>query len=1187
MELKRVELTGFKSFPERTVVEFDRGVTAIVGPNGSGKSNIADAVRWVLGEQSAKMLRGSKMEDVIFAGTERRKPVNFAQVTLVLDNSDRRMPVDYDEVSISRKVFRSGESEYAINDSRCRLRDVSELLMDTGVGKEGYSIIGQGQIDRLLSNKPQDRRLIFEEAVGITKFKSRKEEAESKLADEELSLNRISDILSELCARIDPLTAEAAKAEQFIALKDELKSYEVSAFLGQYKQYRDQFDKVEGDLSALGAQLYDARQREAEARSRSEQYKQEANAADEAYKSLNENHHELELSLQQKQSQKALILSRGEQFIREEERLSRQIEEAKESLHALLSTIQREEARVAQNDEKLNAKEEARRAAWDRFTESQDALAVRRTEAEAAKNALEECRTAVAALKAKGAGFGEVLALDRSQQEALAQQQSQLDASVDELRAKEEKKNQEIGEALALSDQLGGRISALNNEIQDLRAAVRERQNALAEAVETLTKTKSRLQWLSELEKDYEGFSSGVKTVMSLAKSDSRFRGVRGTVSDLIRVPAELGAAIEAALGNSVQDVVTEDLATAKGLIEYLRREQKGRVTFLPLDRVEGRANDSLRGKVLKEAGVRGFAHELIGYDRAYVGIANRLLGNVVVAEDFDSAADVAKKYGSDLRVVTLKGDLFNIGGAVTGGSTQKGGGILSRKGEAESLTKLRREQEQSVETLRREAEALTSARQEKNAELEQKAAAYDAARQRVMELKNELASFTAARQQIELQLAEARKSAGAQERAQEEHRAWMEGFDGELARLEQEETLHGDALRAAEAALEAESVRCESARAEEMNLRIEAKGLEQEILYMRRSIEREQENAGELSTRAENGLTELNASRSQHAEDVAALELLEKELETLAALIEQRAGETDEMERVQNEKRVRWEESMNAVSAVMGEISSLEKEQLRLEGQKNRAQRDLQDLQDRMWEEYELTYNAAAMLEKKELGSAAAMKRRIGELKEQIKSLGSVNVNAITELVALKERTENLTAQRDDIVKTEESLRELIEQLKTSMEKQFTEGFRKIGSLFEETFRKLFGGGHALLQLTQGESSLEAGIEIVAQPPGKKLQNMMLLSGGERALTAIALLFAIQQLNPAPFCILDEIEAALDEVNVSRFADYLNELCANTQFIVITHRKGTMEAASTMYGVTMEEKGVSKCISVRFEGEL
>ncbi len=1188
MELKKVELVGFKSFPDRVSVVFDPGVTAIVGPNGSGKSNIADAVRWVLGEQSAKMLRGSKMEDVIFAGTERRRPVNYAQVTLVLDNSDRKIPVDYDEVSISRKVFRSGESEYSVNESRCRLRDVQELLMDTGIGKEGYSIIGQGQIDRLLSNKPQDRRAIFEEAVGITKYKSRKEEAEGKLEAEELTLSRISDILNELSARLEPLTAEAEKAGVYLSLKEELKSYEVTAFLGQFKQYREQFERVEKNLNELNAQLEEARERGAKARELSEQYKQEAQEASDAYRSLNENHHELEIALQQKEAQKALISSRGEQFEREESRLSRQIAETKAALAALSETLRREEERVAAKKAKLAETEASHTESVTRLQSRGEARERLRAESAEAAGRLEEARAALAALRAKGVGFGEVLELDRTQRRAIEEQQEKLSQEAAGLSDKEEKKQQEIAEVSRAYEALGADISRLNNEIQELRTSVRERQTELSAAASALQETVSRVKWLRELEKDYEGFSGSVKAVMSLVKADpARYKTVRGTLSDLIRVPQEYGTAVEIALGNSLQNIVTDDLETAKALIETLRREQKGRATFMPLDRAEGRARFDRRAEVLKMEGVRGFADELISCDRAYTVLTSRLLGNVIVTEDFDSAAAVAARFGADLRAVTLKGDIFNIGGAVTGGSTQKGGGILSRKGELEELKKTEKEQEQAVEAIRREADRLSAERQAKNAELDEKAQAYDRDREKLMGLKNELAAFTAARAQIESQIEAARRSVEDQNRTREEHEAWMAGFADELARAEAGEQELAEAAREAEAAYVASEAEGETARTEEMNLRIEAKGLEQEILYLIRSMERERDSAEGMAAQIEAFMGELEASRRGREDDLSALSKLAAEIETLTGLIEQRGDETAEMDRTQNEKRERWEASMNEVSARVSEIAALEKEQLRLENQKTRAQKDLQDLQDRMWEEYQLTYNAALSLEKQDLGSPAAMKRRIGELKEKLRELGPVNVNAITELQALKERTETLSAQRDDIVKTEESLRELIAQLKTSMEKQFNEGFKQIGILFEESFRKLFGGGHALLQLSEGENSLEAGIEIVAQPPGKTLQNMMLLSGGERALTAISLLFAIQQLNPAPFCILDEIEAALDEANVSRFADYLTELCEKTQFIVITHRKGTMEAATAMYGVTMEEKGVSKCISVRFEGEL
>ena len=1187
MELKKVELTGFKSFPEKICVEFDRGITAIVGPNGSGKSNISDAIRWVLGEQSARTLRGSKMEDVIFAGTERRKPVNFAQVTLVLDNSDRKMAIDYDEVAISRKVFRSGESEYTINGGRCRLRDVQELLMDTGIGKDGYSIIGQGQIDQLLSSKPQDRRMIFEEAAGIVKYKSRKETAEKQLAEEENNLSRVQDILEELTSRIEPLTAQAEAARQYLTLKEELKTYEVTAFLGQYQQYRDQFAKVEGHLENLLEQLAGAKTRQEEIRLRTEAYKKEAGEARQAYKELNDLHHSLEISLQSKEGEKGRLQEQQSARERERDRLTEDLDEAKKKLHVQWETIRAEEEKIKEKEAQYKAQEEKRQEAAQALEKWHGCQQERRQSWTEAAEKAEACKQETAERRARTERFQAMLEYDRSQKETLLEKEKELETQ-QTLREEEVRRaetlRKELAEDCRKKDE---EFRQLMDRIQTLRQEIREKQQQQEKTVTALRETQSRLKWLKDLEREYEGFSSSVKSVMQMKKADPhRFAKVRGTLSDLITVPEELAVAMEIALGPAVQNIVTEDQDCARQVIDILRREQKGRATFLPMDRVSGRGEIRDRQKILALPGIRGFAHELIGYDRQYKEIISRQLGNVLVAEDFDSAAEAARQYGNTLRVVTLKGDIFNIGGSITGGSTMKAGNILGRKGEIDSLTRALAQRQRENEQAQKETEALTARRQEMNQRLEELGAAQDEAKARLRsaETREEQARF------LLKQTAEQRESSRDLHRTLEEtNREHLESLEQYAEEVRQQEEREAAAVQEAaeKQAAHEEAVREEAAaRSRELELRITCSGLTQEIEYMRRNTEKEREEADSLTARAEDCLEGIQACSDQQEQLRCRLEELAAEQEELERRIREKGEETREMEEQQNQKSRLWDESMQAAEEVLRQIGDLEKEQVRLENQKARAQKDLTDLQDRIWEDYELTYTAALTMERKDLGSPAAMKRRIGELREQIRSLGSVNVDAITELTALQERCAFLSEQRDDITRSEESLREIIGQLQTQMEKQFAEGFQKIAQLFEETFCKLFGGGRALLQLTEGEDALEAGVEIIAQPPGKKLQNMMLLSGGERTLTAISLLFAIQQLNPAPFCILDEIEAALDDVNVSRFASYLQELCGKTQFIVITHRKGTMEAAHTMYGVTMEEKGISKCISVKFENQ-
>lgn len=1185
MELKRVEMLGFKSFPEKVVIEFDKGITAIVGPNGSGKSNIADAVRWVLGEQNARQLRGSKMEDVIFAGTERRKPLNFAQVTLVLSNDDRKMPIDYDEVAISRKVFRSGESEYSINGSRCKLKNVQEILMDTGIGKEGYSIIGQGQVGRLLSDKAQDRRLIFEEAAGIVKFKSRKEEAEKKLEAEESNLNRVSDILTEQSARIEPLTAEAAKAEEYLKVKEELKTYEITAFLGQYKQFNEQYKKTEGDLANLTEQIGSVKERETGAKEKAEALKLEAEAAQEEAKNLSDSHHSLEITLGQKEGERALKDAQLAQKKTDEDASTRQLDAAKEKMHGALTIIAREQANAESLEEKLAGKEEERKAAadaWSALEASQKELRIKWDEAveaaDAARNEAENVRS-------QGARMDAALEYEKNQQENADQKVQTLTADADAALKTEAEAKKVFLDADKAFAALGDELSGLGSKISDMRERIRGEQARMGEKVEELRETQNRLKWLSDLEKEYEGFSGSVKTLMQLKAADSaRYAKVRGTLADLITVPEGLAVALEIALGASIQNIVTDDTATARSLIEYLRREQKGRATFMPMDQVNAREAVREAKQIKAMPGVLGLADELVGYKKEYKNIISRQLGNVVVTEDFDSATEVAHRYGANLRVVTLKGDIFNIGGSITGGSTMKAGNILSRKGEMDTLSGKIAAMQAETDAFQKKIDAMTAERRAMTARLDEVSVSYEDSRQAANQLKMDWNAAAIRREELENQLAAAKETLEAAARSQQEHEEWLSGYSGKLAGAEENEKRAGRMAADAQAAYEARVEEVTAARAAEMNIRIEAKGIEQELEYLRRSIEREQNDNAALAEEAEQFLTVINEARDAQAALTAEIQTLDNEMTDIRAQIETAGAQAGDMERIRKEKTRRWEQSMTAMNDIAAELSALEKEQLRLENQKSRSQKDLQDLQDRIWEDYQLTYNAALSMERTDLGSATAMKRRIGELKESIRAMGPVNVGAIAELVAVTERVELLSTQRDDILATEEKLREIIDQMKTQMEKQFSSSIKKVSALFEETFRKLFGGGHALLRLTEGDDSLEAGVEIIAQPPGKALQSMNLLSGGERALTAIALLFAIQQSSPAPFCILDEIEAALDEANVSRFANYLDNLTDDTQFIVITHRKGTMEAADTMYGVTMEEKGISKCVSVRFD---
>lgn len=1189
MELKRVEIIGFKSFPEKIQVEFGKGITAIVGPNGSGKSNISDAVRWVLGEQSAKTLRGSKMEDVIFAGTERRKPVNFAQVTLVLENHDKKMAVDFEEVAISRRVYRSGESEYTINGSRCRLRDVQEMLMDTGIGKDGYSVIGQGQIDQLLSTKPQDRRMIFEEAAGIVKYKTRKEQAEKQLAEEADNLSRVQDILEELTSRLAPLEKQAQTAKEYLALKEELKTYEIASFLGEYQEFQSQYDRVSRLLEELNEQIEGSRQAQQEAKERSEQYAQEADEARKALTALYEEHNQLRLQKESGEGDKRVLQQQAESSEKEIGSLQQRLEDVKQRMSGRIETVKKEERKLKQIEEEIAEGEVWQQAFLKRLEEKEKELAARTGAYEAVREKVQSLEQELSALRSQAERHALVLEQDLSRQEQVETQGSRLNQQIEEQKQQILEAQQKEAEAKQQAEQLAQEAEELAEKADEARQSIRAKQQQQESLILRMRELQGRAKWLQDMESDYEGFSSSVKAVMQLKKQDAkRYSVIHGTLADVIRVPGEYTLAIEIALGAAIQNIIVTDTKAAKELIEVLRTNKKGRATFLPLDSVTARSPVQNQNAIKGMRGVLGFADELIQYASLYQKIISRQLSNVVIAEDFDSASQVSRRYGNAVRVVTLKGDIFNIGGSITGGSTTaKAGGILSRKGEIERLLAELSAKREEGKALQEEVSALSEKRQAISRSLEKKQSEQQEAQQQLMQVRQALQQLSFVQQHTQQQLSEMEQdlqqlqlSKQQHEEAERQSREKLESAEGRQQSLTQE-------VEEAQHAVQVLNGQIEAEKGELSQKKITLAGLKQQQQFMQRTVEWESQEIENLAQEADQILDDSEQRRNQAEQARMQIQQIEQQQLKLEAAIEAKAGEMTQMEAQRAEKDHKRDESIKEAEETLRSFSALEKEQVRLENQAGRAKKELNDLQDQIWEEYELTYGAAKALsegkEQQDLGSQTAIKKRVSQLKEAIRQLGNVNVEAIQELMALRERCEFLTKQRDDIAQSEASLREVIEQLTEKMEAQFTKGFAAISKTFNEVFQKLFGGGQGILKLGEGENALEAGIEIIAQPPGKKLQSMMLLSGGERALTAIALLFAIHQLNPAPFCILDEIEAALDDANVGRYADYLKEMCEHTQFIIITHRKGTMEAADTMYGVTMEEKGVSKCISVKF----
>ena len=1198
MELTAIEIVGFKSFPDKIRVEFGKGVTAIVGPNGSGKSNIADAVRWVLGEQSAKTLRGSRMEDVIFAGTERRKPLGFAQVTLFLGNEDRALPIDYDQVVIRRRLYRSGESEYMINGARCRLKDVQELLMDTGIGKDGYSMIGQGQIDQLLSSKPQDRRLIFEEAAGITKYKTRREEAEKKLEDEKTQLTRVSDILTELTLHLEPLKAQVETAEKYLALKEDLKFYEVTAFIGEYDQMKAQYDTACRNLGDLNDQIKASVQQRKMAKEKSEQLEESAKEARLQLSKMNGDLSGARIALEKADGDLRLAEQSKTHQEAQQQGHNQRLAELEEQISDRLATVEKEQKQLQDLDRQIKDAEEERQKAADQLTVLEEErrqagqdLAVKSQQVQTVSEGL--TKASIEAEKCQ-----QQVSLDSQEAQHYLEDKSNLEVQQAQEQGKADQAAEQLQQQTAAYQEQDAAYAKIKEEtvrLEKEEGLARRRQESLLLQMKDAVK---RIQWMQGMEDDYEGFSAPVRLVMKLKENPSL--GIIGTVSDILTVKKEYTTALETALGMAVQNIVVEDTASAKQLIGYLREKRGGRATFLPLDSVMGRKPAASRQAVLAMPGVIGFGDDLADYQPRFRAIAERLLGNVVVVSSFDEGAAVSKKFGAYLRVVTLKGDIFNIGGSITGGSSRsQSNGILTRHQQLEEM-------KENLKALRLDGDAaasklsaitkqktdLTAEGNRQEQELIRLRKTVDQERQQLQQAQFSLSAVT---QQLQNMVKDHDQSSDVhslhKQKAQQslkEKEQWEQKL--EVAKKEEEEVSQKASDLAAAVDRGKETV---SAAA------VKLSGCKQQKQFAQQALSWEEAELKKLRDQQDQALQQKEEGQRQIDQALQKMEEIRQLQQQLSRQIDQAEEAVQKQEALAAQTDKERADSQKEADEILTAYAALEKEQVRLENQTGRAKQGLDELTERMWEDYQITYQTAKdlaegrshsdMASDQRLTDASALsktkrKQQINLLKKQIRDLGPVNVNAIDEYKSMSERKEFLTRQHEDILKSEENLTEIIRQMTVKMEQQFKEQFAAIAKTFDRVFGQIFGGGHGILRMTEGQDSLEAGIEIIGQPPGKKVQNMAALSGGERALTAIALLFAIQQQHPAPFCILDEIEAALDDVNVERFANYLKNM-KDTQFIVITHRKGTMMVADTMYGVTMEEKGVSKCISVRFTG--
>ena len=1178
MYLKALEIQGFKSFPDKTVLNFGEDITAIVGPNGSGKSNVSDAIRWVMGEQSSKSLRGAKMEDVIFGGTEKRSQMGFAQVTLVLDNTEHIFPrMEESEVAVTRRYYRSGESEYYINKQSVRLRDVNELFMDTGMGREGYSIVGQGKIDEILSVKSADRREIFEEAAGISKFRHRKEETERKLERTEENLVRINDKIAELELQVGPLRSQAEKAKKYLILRDELRTLEISVWLENLDKIKTDSIKLNTDYALAQQELERANAALDELYAASEQFAEKAHANDMEQERLRTECAELDAKRSEEDAAVAVLRTGIEHNRASIERVENDLRDQSGRAESLTAQIAAKHARIeelaaqaAELEEELRAflaqAEELARTAGEAGSEVE---ALRAREALAASDAA-DCRADVSAINAGLAELAERRATLEAESES-------VDGQLTEKRRAASASRRALEEAQEEADAVRNIISGHTLKME---GRVKREETARQKSIDlTMEKNNldSRIHLLSEMEKEYEGFNKAVRLVMQAAEKNT-LRGVHGPVANLMTTDKRYAVAIEIALGAGMQNVVVDREEDAKSAINFLKQRDGGRATFLPLT--------AIRGDVLREAGVEreygyvGVASQLVQFDKRYAEIFNNLLGRTVVVEDMDCGIAIARKYSNRFRIVTLDGQVLNRGGSMTGGSVSRSAGILSRANELKELTARREALTEKLDAALREADEakrdLNAAQYELDVAREQQRGAEDAVLRLTGEkkqydmllesLRTRESDIAAELESITARTAELKKAAAAREEEIKKHEA-----EAARCRAESEEKLAGQ----------------NELQRDSAHLGDEIAARKSTLAGFTAERETTERALGDLETLAQQMRGDEDGRRALIEDYRAKIKAAEEEIAqhdavtaSLRADAEKRRAELAELaeakltlegERSANDRRYReCNELLSQTQAAAG----------RLEQKRVTAAMEEKQILDKLWESYELSHSAAQE-QRIELESVPKASRRINELKREINGLGNVNVGAIEEFDRVNTRYTYLTGQRDDVEKAKEELLGVIENITSEMTVIFKEQFALIRESFQETFLELFGGGKATLELEDENAVLDCGIEIKVQPPGKALKTLSLLSGGEKAFVAIALYFAILKVHPTPFCVMDEIEAALDEPNVIRVAHYMRRICDKTQFIVITHRRGTMEAADVLYGVTMQERGVSKVLTI------
>ena len=1183
MKLKKLELYGFKSFAQRTEIVFDEGITGIVGPNGSGKSNIGDAVRWVLGEQSAKTLRGASMSDVIFNGTQKRKPLSYCEVSLVFDNDDHALAMEAAEVMVTRRVYRNGESEYYLNRTACRLKDVVDLFRDTGIGKEGYSIIGQGRIDEILSRKSEDRRQVFEEAAGIVKFKARKEEADKKLQRTLENLERVDDILDELTKRLKPLEEQSRNARVYLELSTELKDLDLNLFLIRSDRARARLSELESELLTVQTILADTEStltdktpRRDETQNRIDQLEEAITKARTELMECAEHVHESQKKISALQSRRETRSENRQRIVREQEEAQERLAEIEKDHVRIQADVEKQHSLIADAEQILRATQEAAEKAQAKEKEADAALEAQKAAVIDQMNRLSDVRNDKTRLNTMQAQMETRLTEIEESSGALQEQEAALREALTAVEKQLETENQhqqQCQEKLAQARQASDEADAA---YANLRADV-EKQSADMQAA------ASRHNVLTEMTRDMEGYNMAVRRAMTYAKQRG-LTGVKGVLAQLMTVPQAYETAIDMALGAAQQNIVTDTEETAKELINYLRQNRLGRATFLPMSAIRGKTLYGNERNALKLSGCLGVASELVQCAPEYRGIVENLLGRTVIADNLDHGIPIMRAGNHAFRLVTLEGDVMHSGGSMTGGSAQsKVSNLLSRERELKELTAKLQTGRAELDKCRQELTQRQQTAQEKRQKVSD---AVNALHQQEIAVAREQARRESVSADLNTHLQRMQETEQARvqlHQSLEDIRQQLEtiehqrtGAQGDQSAMEQKTIEMQNALVKARAEASAENDRLMVRTLQLSDLRHGLSDLERDEAHAQQDqaqILREQERReqllhemDELDTVDENEMKREEAESARRQKE-------QLRQESAAQAIEQRRSQA------QSDLRDILSDMENLHEAYNRDSEKLHKTELA----KARIEGDQKNLQNRIWDTYKLTYAGAEEFRRTPFDEKES-DRRAAELQGQIRALGTVNVGAVEEYAETKARVDDLTAQQQDLKRAEMDLRELIERLLIQMRSTFVENFSKMQGYFAETFTRLFGGGHAELKLMDPDDPLNCGIEVNAQPPGKKLQLLSLLSGGERALTAIAILFAMLKLKPTPFCILDEIEAALDDANIGYYADYLKEYSKGTQFIVVTHRKGTMERCNSLFGVAMEEQGVSRMVSVSLQ---